>query len=356
MKLKHGLLSLFCFLTIHLTAQDFQYSYWQMTPISYNPAYTGAFYGNLRVSGLIRDQWRTVTVSGQEYQTISLGFDGNIPFGLKDTDWISAGMNIARDQSGISQFKHTFSGLSLAYHLTLGKKAETILTIGGKYGSYSKGPIKQADYLTSFNIQDANTQDQDLNSLTLTDPTSDFALVSSNDLMLGVMLFSPMGKTSAIRVGLAMDHVLKPDLSVTRDSMNVGGPQTLRDELDRRINVHAQLYTDISDRVTLTSTILYQKMGPASNILVQGMVSYAHNPQKEIYLNGGVGLRLADNSFIPVYFGVDVKDWRFGLSYSINMSGFSQMAREGGFELAASKIFSWNKKTKVKPKFVCPRL
>lgn len=348
MKIKQTLLAIFCFLTVSMVAQDMQYSYWQFSPISYNPAFTGAFYGNLRLNGMIRDQWRNVSVD--EYQTMSVSFDGNIPFGLKESHWVSAGMSLVKDRAGASNYKHSFQGLSLAYHMPLGKKENAILTIGGKYGTYTKAFAKDG-LETNFLFANPNGNDIDLAGLSVDQNgniTNDV-----NDLMIGVMLYSNLGKTSAMRIGLSSDHVLEPDFRVQQDTMT--GMRFI-EEVERRFNIHAQFYFDLNDKVTFNPTMLYQKMGPASNILVQGLFSYAFDPEKEIYFNAGTGIRLADNSFIPVYLGADVKDWKFGFSYSINMGGLSQAAAEGGFELAASKIISWNKKPNVNPKFVCPRL
>ena len=355
MNLKHTLATIFCFLVIGLGAQDLQYSYYQFSPISYNPAFTGAFFGNLRANVLIRDQWRTVSTPSNEFQTLSLAFDGNIPFGLTEGDWISAGINIAKDEVGVSNFKHSYSGLSLAYHLAMGKKQTSVLTLGLKYGKYSKGPLKMNDnYLSTRKIADPLGPHQDLNGLGNKGGQMDTHLLgSANDFMLGLLLSAPIGNSSDIRIGLAMDHLLGPTLqggSATSNSTTAG------EKLDRRINFNIQFYTDLNDKLTFNPTILYQKMGQASNILVQGLFSYLFSAEKEIYLNAGTGIRLSDNSFIPLYFGADIKSWRFGLSYSLNVGGLAAVSREGGFELGISKIFSWNKKVNVKPKFVCPRL
>ena len=352
MKIRYTIFILLAWATL-TQAQDMQYSYWQFSPISYNPAFTGAFYGNLRVNGLYRDQWRSVS-AGNGFQTLSLSLDGNIPFGLKETDWVSVGLNIAKDQGGDTEYRHGFQGISAAYHLTLGKDASTILTVGGKYGSYSRGP-KRGQYTTG-GILAGMTNDIDLNQFNSSgNLMEEFIDQSTNDLMVGVMLFTPVGKTSDIRIGFAFDHVLAPDINVTMDTTQMN-PVTFREKLDRRLNIHAQFYTDISDKVTFNPTVLYQSMGGASNILVQSMFSYAFKPEKEIYLNGGLGIRLADNSFLPIYLGADYKDWRFGFSYALNMGGLGAVTREGAFELAVTKVFSWQKKTKVNPKFICPRL
>jgi type IX secretion system PorP/SprF family membrane protein len=55
-----------------LKSQDIHFSDFYATPINTNPALTGVFRGNVRVMGIMRDQYRAVTVP---YQTLSLGID-----------------------------------------------------------------------------------------------------------------------------------------------------------------------------------------------------------------------------------------------------------------------------------------
>ena len=352
MKIRFTLFILFAWATL-TQAQDLQYSYWQFSPISYNPAFTGAFYGNLRVNGLVRDQWRTVSADG-DFQTLSLALDGNIPFGLKETDWVSVGISLANDKSGTSGYKVGFQGISAAYHLTIGKDASTILTLGGKYGNYSRGITDRSNLLSPHALENSTGPGTGPDVMGIDTEN----LNSTSDLMVGAMLFTSIGKTSDMRIGFAMDHLLRP--SFERRTTTGTPPDTMstvtRQFIERRLNAHAQFYFDLSDKVSFNPTLLYQSMGGASNILVQTMFSYAFKPEKEIYLNAGTGIRLADNNFIPVYLGADYKDWRFGFSYAINMGGLAATAREGAFELAVSKVISWQKKTKVNPKFICPRL
>ena len=60
---------------------------------------------------------------------------------------------------------------------------------------------------------------------------------------------------------------------------------------------------------------------------------------------------------IPFYAGADFNDWRVGLAFDANVSGLTQAtSNAGAYELVVSKIFSWKKKVKVEPIFICPRL
>jgi len=366
MKIKHLLFACICCISISLSAQDMQYSYYQFSPISYNPAFTGAFYGNLRINGMFRDQLRTIapyyndvdpreSLSGTEYRTTSLSLDGNIPFGFKDGDWVSAGINLVKDKSGASGYRHDFNGFSVAYHMTLGKKQNTVLTFGGKYGSYTKGIGKPSEgqYYSLFLLSNPGASDNDIDNIPV-DPQG----VSTNDFMLGVLLSAPLGDNSDLRVGIASDHLFAPRLrsKTPTDTTITNPPNQVITKLERRINVVAQYYVDLNDNITFNPSIVYQKMGAASNILIQSLFSYHMPNNDDLALNFGLGFRMADNAVLPFYMGADFNDWRIGMSYGINMSGLSASGREGGFELGIARVFSWNKKAKVKPIFVCPRL
>ncbi|MBK8556789.1 MAG: type IX secretion system membrane protein PorP/SprF [Lewinellaceae bacterium] len=65
--------------TVLLQAQDLHYSQPQINPLHFNPAQTGVFRGDWRVSGLYRSQWESVPVpyrslaAGLRYQGASPG-------------------------------------------------------------------------------------------------------------------------------------------------------------------------------------------------------------------------------------------------------------------------------------------
>jgi len=269
---------------------------------------------------------------------------------LKETDWISAGINLSQSSAGAGSFRRNFSGLSVAYHLSLNKQQSSVFTLAVNYGSYSTS-LNDNAFLSPFTL--ANTgADTDITTLNIGDQSQ----LKVNDWMVGVMLTTPVGDNADIRIGIATDHMLNPQLEVKNDTTGVTPQRTIQN-LNRRFNAYVQYYVSLSDKVVFNPTALYMTTANSSQLLLQGLFSIMVNPEKEFMLNGGVGLRFNDSMDIPLFLGADWKDWRFGLSYDTNVTGLTQEnSTFGALELGVTKLISWNKKATVNPKFVCPRL
>lgn len=358
MRFRYIILTILCLAGFqNVEAQDFHNTYYQFAPIVVSPAFTGAFRGNLRVNAIGRNQANPVAggnnVMGDDgrnaFNDLSASLDGNLPFGLKDTDWISAGMSLSQSQVGASAFKRNFAGLSLAYHLSLNKQQSSVFTLGVKYGSYSTS-INNNAFSSPVSLANGGV-DTELSTVQVGEDNQ----LSVNDWMVGVMLTTPVGDNADLRIGIASDHLINPRLMRDTSSIMVG--QRSDQRLNRRLNAYVQYYVSLSDRVVFNPTALYQTTANASQILLQGLFSYLVNPDKDFTLNGGLGVRINDSMDVPIFLGADWKDWQFGLSYDTNLTGLTQAnSTFGALELAVSKRINWNKKAVVNPKFVCPRL
>ena len=362
MKFKHLIIAFLLGAACNMQAQDFHNSFFQFAPATINPALTGAFYGNLRVNVIGRDEGRVET-NGNGWQALSLMVDYNIDFGFTEGDWISAGATFNRSASaGAGNFRQQFSGLLAAYHLAFGKKQDKVFTVGFKYGTYSSGfrNPNSADYQDPFSLENEGAVSSALGQYLGTLAGQNPEEKSSGDYNLGLMLDAPLGKTADIRIGVSADHMLAPLLSTSTDSTGTTGglpPVVRRERLDRRINAFVFLYTDISKRLTFNPNILFQKKGVTTNIVAQALFHYLYKPEKELSLIFGLGVRPINNLDLPIYIGMDMKDLRVGLSYDANAGGLSGASNSyGALELGITKIFNWNKKATVKPVFICPRL
>lgn len=357
------IIALFCF---QLQSQDVHFSYYQFAPTVVNPALTGAFYGNIRATALHRGQWNNVRANpdgGRDgFNTTSLLIDGNLPFGFKKGDWVSAGINIMMEgnTAGVIDMKRSFNGLSLAYHMVLSKKTNNILTFSLKYGKYGQGFNSQgAEFSSPQLLANPGADDLDVNNIPQAQSGDNNVTQDANDWMVGFMYTTPVGDASDMRIGLAFDHLLQPQIGQNPNQGGGGNPPIAdtRVALDRRMNAFIQYYTDINEKTTLNPSLVYQSVGGYSNILLQGLVGFTPNASKDFTFNFGLGVRLADNMDVPFYVGADFKDWRVGLAFDTNVSGLTQATgNAGAYELAVSKIFSWQKKVKVDPVFICPRL
>jgi len=383
MKFKHVIFSLIFLSVGSLSAQDFHNTYWQFAPNIISPTFTGAFYGNIRVNAIGRNQARPIVnltpvldgddmnirgnQKGQEFNDVSIGIDGNIPFGFTDGDWVSAGMNLSQSTVGAQNFKRSYTGLSLAYHMSLNKAQSKVFTIGLKYGSYSTNfdpsdlPVTSTPETLAGNLDD-NDLSNFLEQYAENDQGGN--ALNTNDWMLGFMYTTPVGKDADLRIGIASDHLLNPRLMTNGNMVQdttitppiPTGPQTIK-RLNRRFNAFVQYYYSMSDRMVWNPTILYQSTSNANQILIQSLFKFLVNEEKEFTFTAGLGVRINSSMDVPIFIGADYKDWQFGLSYDTNVTGLTQAnSTFGALELGASKLINWQKPANVDPKFICPRL
>jgi len=100
-------------ITPKMKAQDMFYSYYQGNALYLNPAETGHFYGDWRVAGNFRDQWRALNIP---YNTFSAAFDKNV-YILGNR--IGAGIYALNDQAGEVGIRTSRLHVSAAYELAI---------------------------------------------------------------------------------------------------------------------------------------------------------------------------------------------------------------------------------------------
>lgn len=365
MRLKKLFFLVLCGTCLQLGAQDFHNSYWQFAPTIVNPALTGAFYGNLRVNVIGRDQGRPVAGSGNEFQDLSLTVDYNIDFGLTEGDWVALGASISRSQTpGVADFRRQFTGLIGAYHLAYGKRKDKVFTIGAKYGPYTTSFNNNnlfADATDTWGILnpggDQSADLQQLQGAINAGQDQNQTEKSNNDFGVGLMLTTPMGKKSDLRIGIALDRVLNPRSTRSAGDTTSTGVIPNAQRFGRRINGFLSYYNSINSKLVFNPNFVVQTLNGSTNILVQSLFKYLINPEKEMTMTFGAGVRLVNSTDIPLYLGVDVNTWKVGLSYDANIGGLRPSSNTfGALEIGISKVFNWKKDPVVEPKFICPRL
>src|ERR1700741_3175188 len=76
--------------------QDIHFSQFFEAPLLRNPSLSGIFSGDIRVQGVYRDQWNSVT---NAYRTGSLNAEYKMPIGKGD-DFMTTGLQILYDKAG----------------------------------------------------------------------------------------------------------------------------------------------------------------------------------------------------------------------------------------------------------------
>lgn len=108
--------------------QDTHFTQYYATPLVFNPAATGLFDENLRLSNNYRTQWSAV---GIPYQTVSVSLDAPIRF--RGKSGLGVGFMFLHDKSGGTKLTANKFMLSLSYLLNINQKNTISLGIQGGY-------------------------------------------------------------------------------------------------------------------------------------------------------------------------------------------------------------------------------
>lgn len=329
------------------TAQDMHYTLYNMSPLTMNPALSGAYSGTLRIGGIYRNQAFSVS-NARSYSTPSFYVDAPVYRGFRKQDWVGAGISFLSDQSGFLKLSTTRIALAASYHLALDKKGTSVLTLGLQAGSTSRKLTIPDD------ASDVHVSETFLTSIGGGGASSftDQLLTGDNQKSLssfsaGLLFRTIINKTSNFEIGASAGHI--PFSKTARYAFGSQGQGLQRPLL---ISAHTKYEMPIDDKWSIAPTAFMQLEGKAMEVLVQGWAGYQLNP--EFKLNFGLGYRVGDA--LNVLVGADYKDLRVGLAYDITLSSLSNANNySGGVEIGAYYIIRKYKKPVVKPKVLCPK-
>ena len=328
----------FCFQLAH--SQDIHFTLHQMTPLAFNPAHTGAFLGSYRLSGLYRDQYRSVAGKAA-FTTPTFSVDVPIIRGFKETDWVGVGLFFYSDKSGDAGLTQQTFKVSAAYHLSLNKEGSRVLTI-----AYQTGAVQRF----IDDIMKLSFEDDLLNGTAGTMETPSTDKTGYLDHVGGLRYTTKMNKTDEFFVGVAAGKFGNPDWSVTGGTYRV----------DPRIHGQVGFSSLMSDKIRFLPNITYQKIlsSPQSTLVVQGHMDYLYNEAKRVVLKGGLGYRTGAGigDALQIMLGADIKDFRVMFGYDINISRLAGASSgAGAFELAAQYMGKIYKRPNPDPIIFCPR-
>jgi type IX secretion system PorP/SprF family membrane protein len=339
--------------TSHMRSQDIHFTLFDMIPLAFNPAETGAFYGTYRISGIYRDQWIAVAGVPDEFKTPAVTVDLPIIKGFRDQDWVGAGVMFYSDKAGELGLTNGSFKLSAAYHLGLNKKGTTVLSFGYQFGSVGRR-------ISAKGLQKLRLES---NGFDPTMPNGDPILSNISELKSsyrdhvgGVYFKSQVNKTDLLEIGFSIGNIGNPNTSLfgggNRDS-TIQTPSRTQSPL--KFIGSASYRALLNSKFALKPIFFMQALGKASEIVVQVIGEYLINPEKQIVLRTGVGYRVADAFQLIV--GMDFKDnIKVTLGYDINLSKLSAASNGiGGFELSAVYIGKIYKKPDPEPILFCPR-
>ena len=323
--------------------QAVHFTLYQMTPLVFNPANTGGFYGSYRISLLYRDQYRSIA-GNSGYKTPTFSVDVPVIRGFKKTDWVGAGVLFYSDKSGDAGLTVSTFKISAAYHWALNKKGTSTLAI-----AYQTGPlqreIKDKDKLIFGDQLQSGQASADANII-------ETEKKGVTDHVGGLKFTSKFNKTDEFNIGIAAGQFGNTNWSLIKEGGN--------DQIQPRVHAQIGMSSLLSDKVRFSPNISYQNIWgtPANTFVLQGYFDYLYDEEKNTILKGGLGYRSGAGigDAIQVMLGADIDAIRVMIGYDVNVSTLSSASGTfGAFEIAAQYIGKIYKRPKPDPIIFCPR-
>ncbi len=300
-------------------SQDPHFSQFFASPLTLNPAFTGKFDGNLRVTGNHRNQWPSIN---RAFVTTTVSVDMPImQKRIAANDTWGVGVMGYSDQSANSAVKFNYLTLSTAFHKGLDE--EGYHQIGAAFqGTYSNmmvnvSSLKFEDQLTSSGF--TGVTNEVFNNATLKS--------SYFDLNAGVLYSGSSADNNNFYAGISMYHINRPKQQFT-------GAFFL---LNPRTTFHAGGYFPVGYNTNLHLSGLYSTQASASETVLGGAIEFvvadASSAASPVSLYAGSWYRVKD-AFIP-YIGLEFSDIRLGFTYDANVSSLKSATQgRGGMELS----------------------
>jgi type IX secretion system PorP/SprF family membrane protein len=333
---------LFFALTISYSgfSQDIHFSQFFETPLLRNPALAGIFSGDLRIQGVYRTQWNSVTVP---YQTGSVNAEYKLPVG-NSNDFLSLGGEVLYDKAGTVALTATHILPTVNYHKSLSEEKNMYLSLGFMGGLVQRR-IDRSKMTTNSQYNG-----------TAYDPTLNDGETFSNsgytyfDGSVGISFNSQIGASedNNIILGAAYHHF--------NHSSKISFYGNSQLEMIPKWVFSAGLRMGVTDYSFITFQGDYSKQGASTETIGGVLYSYKlDDPIDPKYIfHAGAFLRWKD-AIIPVA-KMEYKPFTIAVSYDVNVSQLKTASSgRGGFELSISYQTYFDRYNSSKDKTRCPR-
>lgn len=307
------------------TAQDIHFTQFEASPLIVNPSFTGGFNGTVRVAGIYRNQWQSVTTP---FVTYAASVDAPIVHDLSHDDYLAAGLQFYNDKAGDGNLSNTSILASVAYHKFLGggsREPNSVLSLGLQGGYTSK----------SIDISKLYFGDQYYAGQFI-GPTAE--QIDRNvhywNVNAGISFSQSASDRFGYTIGLGANNLTQPQESFERKKNS---------EVGLGIRYNAQLgaiwYT--GDRFSIRPGVLYQTQASAYELIAGSEFNYLlGNPEfRSVATSVFVGGWYRNGDAAMATVGVEFKGFRIGASYDYNTSALKDASKgNGGFEISLRYI------------------
>jgi type IX secretion system PorP/SprF family membrane protein len=307
---------------------DPHFSQYYIQPMTMNPAFTGAFDGDYRISGIWRSQYGNTLVTKGLSAEKTTNKNANL------------GFNIINQSSNDGAYSFTNGYLTFAYTgVRFGKNADHYLVMAMQVGFISrKFDVNKMQFGSQW-VSGVGYDASGNSNETFMKPQ-----VTSFDAGAGIAYYDATpNKTASIFGGVSAYHITQPANPFLSDQE--------QSKLNIRYSVQAGVRINASDFLSIVPTVIYMKQGDAQERM--GGVYFQAYAGENTDVMFGAYYRIQDA--ITPFAGFYYKGLTLGLSYDVDASAKSAAGSKGNsLEISISYVGKRKTNTGV-PRFWCPR-
>jgi type IX secretion system PorP/SprF family membrane protein len=313
--------------------QDPHFSQFFASPLTINPAFTGKFDGDIRMTAIHRNQWPSIP---KAYITTGASADFNLLKNkIGEGDVFGIGFSALSDQSADAALKLNYGSLSLSYHKSLDENGYN--TLGAGFQTTYSSTMLDFNKLT---FEDQLTQNGFTGSTA--ERLNNGDTQNYLDVNAGILFSGSSTGSDNYYLGASIYHINRPNLSFIDKVWN----------LSSRVTIHGGYSFPMNDQLSLNTSVIHQIQNNASETLAGAAIAANLNGDSDhpssVYF--GTWIRMND-ALIP-YVGIEVKGLRIGASYDINSSSLkAATVSRGGSEFSLIYI----KKSSQIKSIPCPK-
>ncbi|MFN6374375.1 MAG: PorP/SprF family type IX secretion system membrane protein [Chitinophagia bacterium] len=310
-------LSLSVFFSLNLRGQDLHFSQFYEAPLLRNPALAGLYEGDVRVQGVYRNQWNSVSYP---FQTGSINAEYKFKVG-RGEDFLTLGGQVLYDKAGTVQLKTVHMLPVVNFHKSLSKDRISYLSLGFMGGIVNRN-------MDRSRVTTNSQYDGFYFNGALPDGENFLGSYSYADMSVGMSYNTSLGSDDQHLIfgGIAYHHFNKPLNSFYKNITHLpkwvisGGVKINIDEITY-VTFHGDLAQQLPFKELIFGGLYSRRLGSEDP---QGLVVHA-----------GTYYRYQD-AIIPVM-KLEASRLGLGLSYDINISKLAGASlNRGGFELSMS--------------------
>jgi len=338
---------LFALTNDSVKAQDIHFSENYATPLVINPAFTGIFNGGVRLTGIYRNQWASISKDAP-FTTISASAEVNTLGGAFANDRVALGLMIYSDKAGDLDLSTNHINLSFGYQTAFGANDRHWLSFGAM-GGYA---LRSIDYTKA---RFGNQFDGDgHNGLLPSGEILNTDAIRYMDVGTGLLYYYGNEQRYNFYGGIGFYHINRPKINFLQSDQE--------DRLLTKTSVQFGGNIPAGDMFDITPSIYYLNQGPYNKVDVGSFFTYIFE-RKSVYQQAfglGVFARFGGDEYNPIgtdaimaALRMDLNELTFGLSYDYNISKLNLGTNgRGAVELAVVYVLQAQKRQKV---LHCPR-